>query len=599
MITRIALGVIIAGVCLSTVRCNDSEWAYECIKGYCQKVRLTEDNRDNAVSLGACRIFCSKYASLWPKPTGRVEVKRSLLQVNYNSIDVLTHKGDSPIRSIINGAAKRFKHNIELLKPKKSTLKAGGRSLIVMLEIEDSSSVKFLYNQDESYSLNVTQTSDGRINAQIKSRNLFGGRHAMETLNQLIFYDDLRDELQMPDDVYIEDAPIYPHRGILLDTSRNYVSTDVIKQTIEGMAASKLNVFHWHITDSHSFPYVSKSMPQLSKLGAYSREKIYTPEDVAEIIEFGKERGVMILPEFDAPAHVGEGWQDTGLLACFNKKPWQSYCVEPPCGQLDPTKPGVYDALEKIYKDMVEQFDPTVFHMGGDEVNENCWKSEDNIVSWMTERNMTIDDPGFMKLWDHFQSQALDRFTKQRGHKLPIIMWTSKLTSKDYLTKYLKNDTYIIQIWTLGNDPQIKELLKNGYRTILSNYDALYFDCGFAGWVTDGNNWCSPYIGWQKVYENSPAKIAGNKYKNLMMGAEATLWTEQADDTVIDSRLWPRAAAMAERLWSEPESTWKDAEERMEIHRERLVRLNIKSDAIQPQWCQQHQGSCPLDGVLN
>lgn len=80
--------------------------------------------------------------------------------------------------------------------------------------------------------------------------------------------------------------------------------------------------------------------------GAYSTKKIYTAEDVAEIVAYGLERGVRIIPEFDAPAHVGEGWQNTDFVVCFNAKPWQNYCVEPPCGQFDPTKDKLYDAIE-------------------------------------------------------------------------------------------------------------------------------------------------------------------------------------------------------------------------------------------------------------
>lgn len=159
---------------------------------------------------------------------------------------------------------------------------------------------------------------------------------------------------------------------------------------------------------------------------------------------------------------------------------------------------------------MVEQFDPDIFHMGGDEVSLNCWNATDNILDYMmTNQNWTRSEADFMKLWNLFQSRAIERLYKKTGKKIPVIMWTSTLTKTDYVETYLPNDTYVIQVWTTGTDNQISELLQRGYRLILSNYDALYLDCGFAGWVTDGNNWCSPYIGWQKVYSNSPASIAG------------------------------------------------------------------------------------------
>lgn len=147
------------------------------------------------------------------------------------------------------------------------------------------------------------------MEAQISANTYFGGRHGIETLSQLIVFDDLRNQVQIASEVYIVDAPTYPYRGILLDTSRNYVDKEMILRTIEGMAMSKLNTFHWHITDSHSFPYVSRTWPKFAKYGTYSPTKIYTPEMIREIIDYALVRGVRVLPEFDAPAHVGEGWQ--------------------------------------------------------------------------------------------------------------------------------------------------------------------------------------------------------------------------------------------------------------------------------------------------
>lgn len=159
---------------------------------------------------------------------------------------------------------------------------------------------------------------------------------------------------------------------------------------------------------------------------------------------------------------------------------------------------------------MIAQFQPDVFHMGGDEVNFDCWNSTDSMVAWMaSEKGWGRTDEDFLKLWDYFQQKALERLYKKAGGEIPVIMWTSHLTEKDNALNYLPKDKYIIQIWTKGDDEQVTNLLNNNYSLILSNYDALYLDCGFAGWVTDGNNWCSPYIGWQKVYDNKPVDIAG------------------------------------------------------------------------------------------
>lgn len=121
------------------------------------------------------------------------------------------------------------------------------------------------------------------MNATITADNFYGARNGLETLSQLFVYDDLRNEVQAARDVLIMDKPAYPYRGILVDTARNFISVDSIKRTLEAMAMSKLNTFHWHITDTQSFPFVSKRQPHLSKIGAYSSRKVYTPADIKEV----------------------------------------------------------------------------------------------------------------------------------------------------------------------------------------------------------------------------------------------------------------------------------------------------------------------------
>ncbi|KAJ8975881.1 hypothetical protein NQ317_015214 [Molorchus minor] len=557
---------------LSVAQSLNSVWRWECEKGACQKKQITNDTIETALSLSTCRLFCSQSAALWPKPTGDVSIGNYLTQLNINSINIEGAKSDTPIFDLSRAAERIFKEEIQTLIPSNINV-VGGKSLIINLDVKNPNISKISLDVDESYTLKVSETSDGRIQALVTAPTFFGARHALVTLGQLVIFDDLRDQLQIVRDFLVSDRPAYPYRGVLLDTSRNYISVDAIKRTIKAMGASKLNTFHWHITDSHSFPYVSKSRPDLVKYGAYSPSKIYSQSDVEDIIQYARERGIRVMPEFDAPAHVGEGWQNTSLVTCFNWQPWQDYCVEPPCGQFDPTKAELYDAIEDIYGDMIEQFQPDIFHMGGDEVNFNCWNSTANIVEWMEkEQGWSRTESDFIKLWNYFQAQALQRLYKKTSSPIPV--------------------------WTKGDDVQITDLLENGYKLILSNYDALYLDCGFAGWVTDGNNWCSPYIGWQKVYENKPAGIAGNK-KDQILGSEATLWTEQADTSSVDGRLWPRAAALAEVLWSEPSTGWQEAEHRFLIHRERLVSLGIDADAIEPQWCLMNEENCRIGATFN
>lgn len=127
----------------------------------------------------------------------------------------------------------------------------------------------------------------------------------------------------------------------------------------------------------------------------------------------------------------------------------------------------------------------------------------------------------------------------------------------------------------------------------MSNYDNLYLDCGFGAWVTEGNNWCSPYIGWEKIYKNN-FTLFDEKLQSQILGAEAALWSEQTDEHTLDGRIWPRLSAHAERLWLNPMTSWRDAEARMLVHRERLVENGLGPEILQPEWCLQNQGECPI-----
>ena len=163
----------------------------------------------------------------------------------------------------------------------------------------------------------------------------------------------------------------------------------------------------------------------------------------------------------------------------------------------------------------------------------------------MMENDYGVDEAAYYKQWAVFQEKARELFLKASGYDtIQGILFTSGLTALEHVESYVNKSNYIIQIWTTEDDPIIGDLLNLGYRLIFSNYDAWYLDCGMGAWVGEGNNWCSPYKGWQTVYMNNPYEIAktqtGSTHEDLILGGEATLWTEQADDAVIDSKVRER-----------------------------------------------------------
>ena len=145
---------------------------------------------------------------------------------------------------------------------------------------------------------------------------------------------------------------------------------------------------------------------------------------------------------------------------------------------------------------MVDIFNPPAFHMGGDEVNMKCYKTRSEIKEYFSQVNKSLSDDSIFELWGDFQQKS-SKLVQQKNKKksTPIILWSSGLTSRTNVTEILPTDEYIIQFWDKIHSESFEELLKNDYKIIVSNSDAWYLDCGFANWVTDGSNWCSPYKG--------------------------------------------------------------------------------------------------------
>ncbi|KFB43109.1 AGAP012453-PA-like protein [Anopheles sinensis] len=171
-----------------------------------------------------------------------------------------------------------------------------------------------------------------------------------------------------------------------------------------------MNVLHWHITDTQSFPVVLELVPEASEFGAYSAEAIYTQEDIEDLAQYAKYLGIRIILEFDAPSHAGNGWQwgplqGLGDLAlCINEQPWRSFCIEPPCGQLNPTNPNMYNVLQQLYWNFASMNNgEDILHMGGDEVFFGCWNASEDVVNYMRDHGMGRTENDFLELWNEFQ----------------------------------------------------------------------------------------------------------------------------------------------------------------------------------------------------
>lgn len=477
------------------------------------------------------------------------------------------------------------------------------------------------WTTDESYTLDVhtssasasaadTDTTMGNVmhtgdvvRISLNASTIFGLRHGLETLSQLMAHatqGTTSKTTVILNAIKITDAPAYTHRGLLLDTARNPLSVSDMERTLRGMAATKLNTLHWHATDTQSFSLHIPSVPAMAQLGGYSPSTIFQPADVRHLVEYARRRGVRVQLEIDAPSHVGNGWQwgqSQGLgnlTVCSGWQPWRQYCIQPPCGQLNPANGAVFAVLRKIYEALLDELPhgESVLHMGGDEVHFGCWNASAEVVERMGAKGWGRTTADFVRLWAEFQESALHEWTEAVADRwlnngtagapaepAKAILWSSHLTNPDTIAQYLPADRYVVQTWVPNTDDTPGRLLALGYEVIVSTKNAWYLDHGFWG--------STAYYPWSKVYDNRIGRERG------VLGGEACVWSELIDGEILDSRIWPRAAALGERLWSDPGTDARRALVRMYRMRERLVRMaGVEAEAVAPRWCVQNEGQC-------
>ncbi|KAJ9601528.1 hypothetical protein L9F63_000271, partial [Diploptera punctata] len=546
-----------------------SAWTWDCENEQC--VRRVREQGELYIPLSTCRMQCGPLP-LWPMPLHISDVKRQSVGFGQVRVEILAEGKHVP--EMLKEAAQVFKQNLRALLPEGTTARLG--ELVVVVKVALPTYLLSL-NTDESYTLNLTY-----LRAEITAKTFFGARHGLETLSQLVWWNDV--SLRVFQRAYIKDRPQFRYRGVLLDTARNFIPVPSLLRTLDALAASKLNVFHWHISDSQSFPFDSPRVPQMARYGAYSLDKIYSADDIRHVVSYARVRGVRVLIEIDAPAHAGNGWQwgerhgMGNLSVCVNKQPWNSYCGEPPCGQLNPDNPHMYQVLGKLYQDLVELTNMTdMFHLGGDEVDLNCWASA------LEDKR----DP--MAKWKYFQRKALMKLTAANKGKAPdaVVLWHSPFTRPENLNKKI----HVVQTWGASNWGEEQTLLDKNIRIIISNLNYWYLDCGFGNWRGLGNGACGPMSSWQNVYQHRPwVKFD----RSLILGGEVCLWGEMMDENSLDMKLWPRAAAFAERIWSDTdtEQSIRDAHGRLAVHRDLLVSRGIRPDTMWPEWCSQNPYMC-------
>jgi hexosaminidase len=416
---------------------------------------------------------------------------------------------------------------------------------------------------NEKYTLGVYENGT----AVLRAPTVWGALRGLETFSQLAYLPGKQGESLKIRTALIDDWPRFAHRGMLLDTSRHFLSTNVIKKNLDVMAHTKYNVFHWHIVDDQSFPYQSDVYPDLSGKGAFSQRHTYTKQDIADIVEYARLRGIRVMPEFDSPGHTkswGLGHPDL-MTRCYAQGRYtEDY------GVIDPSAKATYEFMLQLLAEVLQRFPDQYIHLGGDEVFFDCWESNMKVEELMKQLGLVAANVS--KLEDYYIQKLLNLVEQARAN-VSYMVWQEVF---DNGVK-VKPDT-VVHVW-MGNtqaeiDTEIDKVTKQNLRTILSS-------CWYLNYIKYGDNW-EPY------YACDPQHFAGTeKQKSLVIGGETCMWGEWIDATNLLSTMWPRASVVAERLWSDASITDAvKAKPRLEEHRCRLIRRGYPASPINgPGYC--------------
>lgn len=398
-----------------------------------------------------------------------------------------------------------------------------GATLTVIVEQRDHRPSQRL-GDNERYSL---EASNGR--ARISADAPLGALRGIETFLQLVQQNTATGGptpaavvgFSLPD-VVIQDEPRFAWRGLSLDVSRHFIPLDKVERTMDGMAAVKLNVLHWHLSDDQGFRIESKKYPRLQRYG--SDGLYYTQAEVRAAIAYARLRGLRIVPEFDIPGHATSwlpGYPSLGTRPGPFDIPHEPGILTE---LMDPTKESTYRFLDGFVGEMARLFPDEYFHIGGDEVNPKEWNESQRIQAFM--RKHALANPA--ALHAYFNKRLLKIVTKHHKH---MEGWDEILNPD--LPKSI-----VIQSWR--GQKSLAQAAQEGYQGILS-----------AGYYLDLMQPASQHYAVDPM-KGETASLTPEQKKRIL-GGEAAMWEELATTENLDAKLWPRLAAIAERLWS-PES---------------------------------------------
>jgi hexosaminidase len=365
-------------------------------------------------------------------------------------------------------------------------------------------------NEDESYSLDV---SPSRVTMQ--ANTVVGALRGLETLLQLVESDSSGFHLPL---AHIEDHPRFPWRGLLIDVVRHYQTVEEVKRNIDAMSMVKLNVLHWHLSDDQGFRVESKLHPELQRRG--SDGLYYTQDQIRDVVAYAYDRGVRVIPEFDMPGHSTSWFVGYPQYASAPGPYTIGRRMSGYEATFDPTRESVYAFIDSFVGEISKLFPDPYWHIGGDEVNGKQWSSSPRIKRFMRQHGLA-DNAALQAYFNRRMSAILKKHGKR------VVGWDEIMHPR--LPK-----TVVVQSWR--GQESLGKGAKEGFRGILSA--GYYLDAMHSAGET--------YL----VDPIPPGSDLDSAQAAMILGGEACMWAELITDENIDSRIWPRTAVVAERLWS-------------------------------------------------
>ncbi|KAJ7258728.1 N-acetylhexosaminidase [Mycena haematopus] len=451
-----------------------------------------------------------------------------------------------------------------------------------------SEAVKDIANRSEGYTLSIP--SDG-TSAVLSANSTLGLFRGLTTFSQFWYDLDGVTYTNVAPVSILNDIPAYPFRGFMLDTSRNFFPVADIKRTLDAMSWVKINMFHWHVVDSQSFPLSLPEFPELAQKGAYSASEVYSPADVQSIVSYAAARGIDVLMEIDSPGHTEAiSPSHPEYIACSQASPWSTFANEPPAGQLRLATPAVVNFTAALFSAAARVMPSKYFSTGGDELNTECYAQDAQTQSDLKKTGQNLE-------------QALNTFTKATHGALAALGKTPVVWEEMVLEHNLTlSNTTIVMVWISSEDAAA--VAKKNFRLVQAPSNFMYLDCGAGEWIgkdPEGNSWCDPFKTWQNSYTFDPLANITAALAHLVLGGEQLLWTEQSDPQNLDPIVWPRAATSAEIFWTGaklPNGTPLDGTEalpRLHELRYRMVQRGVRAIPLQPHWCVLRPGLCNID----